>query len=301
MHIISIFGPTAVGKTSLSILLAKTLGFEIISCDSRQFYKELVIGTAKPSKEELKIVPHHFIEHLSVYQTYNAGSFERDASEKLDEIFSRYNAVFVVGGSCLYGKALLEGLDIFPEVSSEIKNLWISFFQRKGLHFLQDSLKKRDPCYYKTVDLNNPHRMIRALSVIESSGRPFSYFLKKRRRKNIKVIKIGLILPRAELYKRIDQRVDKMIKNGLLEEARIWSNCRHLNALKTIGYKEFFYYLDGHYDFYQAVNEIKKNTSKYAKKQITWLRKDSSILWFSPIEYKEILNFILKALYSLQS
>lgn len=299
MHIISILGPTAIGKTYLSILLAKTLGFEIISYDSRQFYKELVIGTAKPSKEELKIVPHHFIEHLSVYQTYNAGSFERDASEKLDEIFSRSNAVFVVGGSFLYGKALLEGLAIFPEVSSEIKNLWISFFQRKGLHFLQDSLKWRDPCYYKTVDLNNPHRIIRALSVIESCGRPFSDFLKKRRRKNIKVIKIGLILPKAELYKRIDQRVDKMIKNGLLEETRIWYNCRHLNALKTIGYKEFFYYLDGQYNFYQAVNEIKKNTRKYAKKQISFLRKDSSILWFSPIEYKEILNFIIKALYSL--
>ena len=293
--LIVLLGPTAVGKTFLSLALAKELSCEIVSFDSRQFYRELKIGVSLPDKEDLKEIKHHFIGHISIYQTYRAGDFEKEALRKLEELFFQYSIVLMVGGSGLYEKALTQGLDSFPEVPLEIQNELREIFKKKGLTSLQKELKYFDPVYYHHTDLYNPQRLIRALGVIRTSGQPFSSFrIGLRARRPFRVIKIGLYLPQQILYSHINKRVDQMIQKGLLQEAKTYHPYKYLNALQTVGYKEFFSYFEGLSTLENAIKEIKKNTRRYAKRQLTWYRKDQEVNWFFPNQKYEILTCIVK-------
>ncbi|WP_295810562.1 tRNA (adenosine(37)-N6)-dimethylallyltransferase MiaA [uncultured Apibacter sp.] len=291
----SIVGPTGIGKTSLSIILAQRLNTEIISCDSRQFYREMKIGTASPSLEELSLVSHHFINNLSIDQEYSVGDFEKDALKKISELFDKYNQLIMVGGSGLYEKAVNEGLDYFPDIDPNIRKELIKEFQEKGLDYLQDELKKNDPEYYAEVDCSNPTRMIRALEIFRGTGRPYSSFRNNLlRKRNFSTVKIGLTAPREIIYDKINKRVDLMIENGLLEEVISLKNYRHKNALQTVGYKELFEYLDGNISLEFAIEEIKKNSRRYAKRQLTWYRKDESVHWFNYLNTDEIIDFAMK-------
>lgn len=293
-YLINIVGPTAIGKTSLAIQLANKFNTEIISADSRQFYKEMRIGTAVPSAEELQAAKHHFIQHISIKDNYNVGDFESDAIKKLDELFKNNKIVIMVGGSGLYTKSVLEGLDYFPEVSLEIRQKLNLKLEKEGLDSLQQQLHKLDPDYYKIVDLENPHRVIRALEVCISSGKPYSSYLNQpKKKRNFTAISIGLSADREIIYDRINRRVDLMIAEGLLDEAKALFPKRELNALNTVGYKELFSYLEGKDSLETAVSEIKKNTRRFAKRQLTWFRKDQEINWFdykTPVE--EIQQFL---------
>ena len=296
-NLIIITGPTAIGKTGLAVFIAKALKTEIVSFDSRQFYKEMKIGTAVPTDEELAEVPHHFIQNLSIHDEYTVGDFERDALKKLEELFQKYNSVVMVGGSGMFEKAVTEGLDEFPEVDKTIRQNLIYEFDIYGLEPLQKELKEVDPDYYHQVDLNNPVRIIRALEVFRGTGKPFSSFRKNNSAKrNFNILKIGLELPREEIYDRINRRVDLMMEEGLLEEVKSLYKFKNLNSLQTVGYRELFDYLDGKFDLDFAVEEIKKNTRRYAKRQLTWYRKDEKINWFSPFEKEEILDYIFNHL-----
>ncbi|UBZ05957.1 tRNA (adenosine(37)-N6)-dimethylallyltransferase MiaA [Salegentibacter mishustinae] len=293
-YLINIVGPTAIGKTSLAIQLANKFNTEIISADSRQFYKEMSIGTAVPSAEELQAAKHHFIQHISIEDNYNVGDFESDAIKKLDELFKNNKIVIMVGGSGLYTKSVLEGLDYFPEVSLEIRQELNLKLEKEGLDSLQQQLHKLDPDYYKIVDLENPHRVIRALEVCISSGKPYSSYLNQpKKKRNFTAISIGLSAERKIIYDRINRRVDLMITEGLMDEAKALFPQRELNALNTVGYKELFSYLEGKDSLETAVSEIKKNTRRFAKRQLTWFRKDQEINWFdykTPVE--EIQQFL---------
>ncbi len=293
-YLINIVGPTAIGKTSLAIQLANKFNTEIISADSRQFYKEIRIGTAVPSAEELQAAKHHFIQHISIKDNYNVGDFESEAIKKLDELFKNNKIVIMVGGSGLYTKSVLEGLDYFPEVSLEIRQELNLKLEKEGLDSLQQQLHKLDPDYYKIVDLENPHRVIRALEVCISSGKPYSSFLNQpKQERNFTAISIGLSAEREIIYDRINRRVDLMITEGLMDEAKALFPKRELNALNTVGYKELFSYLEGKDSLETAVSEIKKNTRRFAKRQLTWFRKDQEINWFdykTPVE--EIQQFL---------
>ena len=293
-YLINIVGPTAIGKTSLAIQLANKFNTEIISADSRQFYKEMSIGTAVPSAEELQAAKHHFIQHISIKDNYNVGDFESEAIKKLDELFKNNKIVIMVGGSGLYTKSVLEGLDYFPEVSLEIRQELNLTLGKEGLDSLQQQLHKLDPDYYKIVDLENPHRVIRALEVCISSGKPYSSYLNQpKKKRNFTAISIGLSAEREIIYDRINRRVDLMIAEGLLDEAKALFPKRELNALNTVGYKELFSYLEGKDSLETAVSEIKKNTRRFAKRQLTWFRKDQEINWFdykTPVE--EIQQFL---------
>ncbi len=293
-YLLNIVGPTAIGKTSLAIELANRFATEIISADSRQFYKEMTIGTAVPSKEELEAAKHHFIQHISIQDTYNVGDFETEALEKLDELFKERNIVIMVGGSGLYTKSVLEGLDYFPEVSSEIRKDLNLKFEKEGLTPLQNKLQELDPDYFKIVDIENPHRLIRALEVCISSKKPYSSYLNQpKKTRNFTAISIGLDADRNIIYDRINKRVDIMIKEGLMEEAKNLFPKRELNALNTVGYKELFAYLEGNQSLETAISEIKKNTRRFAKRQLTWFKKDKETNWFNyktPVE--TIQNFI---------
>lgn len=296
-NLIIITGPTAIGKTGLAVFIAKALKTEIVSFDSRQFYKEMKIGTAVPTDEELAEVPHHFIQNLSIHDEYTVGDYERDALKKLKELFQKYNSVVMVGGSGMFEKAVTEGLDEFPEVDKTIRQNLIYEFDIYGLEPLQKELKEVDPDYYHQVDLNNPVRIIRALEVFRGTGKPFSSFRKNNSAKrNFNILKIGLELPREEIYDRINRRVDLMMEEGLLEEVKSLYKFKNLNSLQTVGYRELFDYLDGKFDLDIAVEEIKKNTRRYAKRQLTWYRKDEKINWFSPFEKEEILDYIFNHL-----
>ena len=296
-NLIIITGPTAIGKTGLAVFIAKALKTEIVSFDSRQFYKEMKIGTAVPTDEELAEVPHHFIQNLSIHDEYTVGDYERDALKKLEELFQKYNSVVMVGGSGMFEKAVTEGLDEFPEVDKTIRQNLIYEFDIYGLEPLQKELKEVDTDYYHQVDLNNPVRIIRALEVFRGTGKPFSSFRKNNSAKrNFNILKIGLELPREEIYDRINRRVDLMMEEGLLEEVKSLYKLKNLNSLQTVGYKEIFDYLDGKIDLEFAVSEIKKNTRRYAKRQLTWYRKDEKINWFSPFEKEEILDYIFNHL-----
>lgn len=292
-HLIVITGPTAIGKTGLAIFIAKKLKTEIISFDSRQFYQEMKIGTAVPSDEELKEVPHHFIQNLSIEQDYSVGNFERDALVKIEELFEKYDYLVFVGGSGLYEKAVTEGLDEFPQVDKSIRLNLIYEYDIHGLEPLQNELKEVDPVYYNLVDLNNPVRIIRALEIYRGTGKPFSSYRKNNySARNFQVTKIGLELSREEIYDRINKRVDLMMQEGLLEEVKSLYSKKHLNSLQTVGYRELFDYLDGKIELDFAIEEIKKNTRRYAKRQLTWYRKDPRIKWFSPFERENILTYI---------
>ncbi|QBA64365.1 tRNA (adenosine(37)-N6)-dimethylallyltransferase MiaA [Muriicola soli] len=275
-----IVGPTGIGKTSLAVQLAIHFKTEIISADSRQFYKEMNIGTAVPTKEELKMVPHHFVHQISVHENYTAGDFERDAIKKLDELFKYHDIVLMVGGSGLYIDTVVYGIDSFPKTKPGLRQELQKELEEKGLKPLQEELKLQDPDYYQKVDLQNPQRILRAIEVIRSSGKPFSDFLGKAKVKRpFQSVILGLEAPREIVYQRINSRVDQMMKSGLLEEVKTLRNYKHLNALQTVGYREIFSYLEGESDLENAILEIKKNTRRFAKRQGTWFRKNKEIRW----------------------
>lgn len=292
--LITIVGPTAIGKTALSILLAKHFNAEIISCDSRQFYKEMRIGTAVPSEAELKAAPHHFIQNRSIFDDYNVGDFEREALQKIHELFKTSQVVIMVGGSGLYVDAVLNGLDYFPKVAPEIREKLNDQLATDGLLSLQNQLKALDLETYQSITLDNPQRVIRALEVCIGSGLPYSSFKNKpKEQRNFKSIKIGLNADREIIYNRINQRVAIMMNDGLLEEAKALYPHKKLNALQTVGYRELFSFFDGTISKEFAIEEIKKNTRRFAKRQLTWFRKDTAILWF---DYKADVQKILKTL-----
>tara|TARA_R100000935_G_scaffold21195_1_gene39583 strand:+ start:1071 stop:1994 length:924 start_codon:yes stop_codon:yes gene_type:complete len=293
-YVISVVGPTAIGKTALSIKLAVAFNTEIISADSRQFYREIPIGTAAPSKEELNRSPHHFIHNRSIEDDYSVGDFEREALIKLDNIFEKNKVAVLVGGSGLYIKALLEGLDNFPEIVPSIREKLNDTFSTEGLEPLQQQLKELDPVYYSQIDIQNPHRVIRALEICIGSGKSFSSFLAQPKpKRSFQIISIGLDAPREEIYDRINLRVDAMMDEGLLEEAQVLYPKRRLNALNTVGYKELFAFFEERIDLETAVEEIKMNSRRYAKRQLTWFRKNKETTWFNyKTPFQEIEQFI---------
>lgn len=271
-------GPTAIGKTALGIKLAQHYHTDVISADSRQFFKEMTIGTAVPSKDELEAVKHHFIQHISIHNNYSVGDFERDAIELLQELFNTHQVVVLVGGSGLYVDAVTKGLDHFPDIDSSVRERLNSL----TLEELQEKLKESDPEYFEKVDIYNPHRLIRALEVCIGSGKPYSSFLNKRDiERSFKTIFVGLEAERSSVYDRINRRVDIMIKHGLLDEVKELFMYKNLNALQTVGYREFFDEMEGILNREQAIEEVKKNTRRFAKRQLTWFRKNREINWFN--------------------
>jgi len=280
--LIAIIGPTGIGKTSRAIGLARHFNTEIFSADSRQFFKEMKIGTAVPSDRELDEVKHHFIQHISILDSYTVGDFEREMVQSLEKFFEKNDVAILVGGSGLYVDAILYGLDDFPEVLPEVREELNALLHEKGISVLQKKLETLDVQYYNSVDLENPHRLIRALEVCISSGRPYSSFLRKKTGiRKFRHVLIGLCAQREVVYDRINQRVDLMLKQGLLEEAKSLYQHRNLNALKTVGYKELFEHFSGKTTLEHAIEEIKKNTRRFAKRQLTWYRKNKDVLWFN--------------------
>ena len=272
--LITIVGPTAIGKTSLSILIASHFKTEIISCDSRQFYKEMTLGTAVPEKEELAAVPHHFIQNRSVFEDYNVGAFERDALNVLDRLFKKHNIVVMVGGSGLYVKAVLEGLDDFPKIDPSIRLELKQVLKTEGIIPLQNQLKKLDIITYNTIDKDNPQRVIRALEICIGTNLPYSsYTSNSKKKRKFNSIIIGLSGEREKIYERINRRVDQMLENGLIDEAQKLYPNKELNALQTVGYKELFSFFEEKITKDEAIQEIKKNTRRFAKRQLTWFKK----------------------------
>jgi len=292
-YLIVIAGPTAIGKTDLSLSIAKKYDTDILSCDSRQFYKEMNIGTAVPSIDELAQVKHHFIQNLSIEQNYSVGKFELDALKKIEELHQSKDVIVMVGGSGLYIDAVCRGLDDFPEVPKELRDELNLRFKNEGIEPLKAQLIELDPEYHEEVDKANPHRIIRALEICISTGKSFSSFRKQQKKKRkFKTIKLILSRDREVLYSRINQRVDMMMAEGLLEEAKNVYEYRENNALQTVGYKELFAYFDGEWDLETAVSEIKKNTRRYAKRQMTWFRRDPETVFFNPSDESEIMNYL---------
>ncbi len=290
-NLIVITGPTAIGKTSLSIKLAKYLDCEIISADSRQFYKEMSIGTAVPSVDELKQAKHHFIQHKSIHDIYTVGEFEKEALKKINDLCTHNKYMILVGGSGLYIDAVTKGLDSFPEIDIEIRQRLQKECIVNGIESLQKQLKELDPVYYQKVDIRNTHRVMRALEVSISSGKPYSSFLTKTKKtRPFNTIKIGITAEREIIYNRINQRVEIMLEDGLLDEVKSLYKYKSLNALNTVGYKEIFNYLDHIWDLDFAVSEIKKNTRRFAKRQLTWFRKDPEIKWF---DFEDNLDLVV--------
>jgi len=291
--LIVIAGPTAVGKTRFAINLAQKLETEILSADSRQFYHELQIGTAKPTTAELGTVPHHFVGQLSIHDYYNISRYEQESLSLLDQLFGQNQSVLMVGGSGLYIDAVCRGVDDFPDPDPELRNYLKGILADEGIAKLQELLKLHDPDYYRSVDLANPNRLVRALEVSMATGIPYSeQRLNKPRKRNFRIIKIGLDLPRAELFRRINQRVDMMMQDGLLAEVMGLLPFRHLNALNTVGYKELFEYIDEIIPLELAVENIKTHTRRYAKRQLTWFRKDEEYTWFAPDRLDAVLEYI---------
>jgi tRNA dimethylallyltransferase len=292
--LITIVGATAIGKTALSIKLAQHFGCDIISCDSRQFYKEMSIGTAVPDTEELAAATHHFIQNRSILEDYSVGQFERDTLAKLDELFAKNPIQIMVGGSGLYVDAVLKGLDYFPEVDPVIRATLTQELEKKGIVPLQEKLKELDIETYNSITIDNPHRILRALEICIGSGKTYSSFKNKPKApRNFHSIKVGLTADREIMYDRINRRVDIMMENGLLEEVKNLYSHKKLNALKTVGYRELFEYIDGNFTKEFAIDEIKKNTRRFAKRQGTWFRKDKNILWF---DFKEQTEHIIKSI-----
>ena len=290
--LLSVVGPTAIGKTRMAIALAQHFGTEIISCDSRQFFKELSIGTAVPSPYELAQAKHHFIQHKSIFEPYSVGDFERDAISLLNTLFRTHDVVVMVGGSGLYANAVLSGLDDFPETDEQIRKELNAQYKAEGIVFLQQKLKTLDPVQYEKIDTNNPQRMIRALEVCMVTGKPYSSFLNKKETvRDFESIQVGLTAEREVLYNRIDERVEQMLEGGLLIEAQDMFRHKELNALQTVGYKELFAFFEEKASFGFAIEEIKKNTRRFAKRQFTWFHKDSSIHWF---DYRTTVEEVLQ-------
>ena len=289
--LIVIAGPTAVGKTDVAIRLARHLGTEILSADARQVYKELEIGTAKPSAAQLAEVPHHFISSHSIHNEYNAARYGEECLKLLQDLFLKYDNVILCGGSGLYIKAVLEGFDDVPEVDKNIRSAITEEYNSKGLSWLQEEVKKHDPEYFEVVDQKNPHRLVRAVEIARATGMKMADWRKRSKRENdFGVVKIGMTLPMEELYQRIDQRMDQMIAEGLFAEAERLYPYKDLQALQTVGYREIFAYMDHSYDKEEAVRLLKRNTRHYAKRQMTWFRKDTEFNWLSPNQWDEIVN-----------
>jgi len=294
MHtLLVITGPTGVGKTAVSLLLAEKFGCPIVSADSRQFYRELKIGTAAPTDDELEQVKHYFIGTHSIFDEYNAGQYEEEAISLLDELFEKHEVVLLTGGSMMYVDAVCNGLDNIPTVTADVRQFWQKQFASHGLEFIQHELKRLDEKHYAEVDLKNPKRIIHALEICSMTGKPYSDLRTgKRKIRNFNILKIGLNRQRPELYERINLRVDKMMHDGLLEEATRYYPYRHLNTLNTVGYKEIFEYLNGLCDLDTAINLIKQDSRRYAKRQLTWFNRDKEINWFHPEEVENIEKFI---------
>lgn len=293
-ELIVISGPTAVGKTSLAINLAKEINTEIISADSRQFYKELNIGVARPSQKELNSIKHHFIGHISIQDNYNAGEYEAEAIEKINSLFQKYEKLVITGGSGMYIDAITKGMDNLPNVDKSIREELNELFKDNGITPLQEELMEKDIEYYNIVDKQNHIRLIRALEIIRQTGKTFTSFrTNPKKERDFKIKKFVLIRDREELIQRINQRVDIMVEEGLIEEARELYPFRDLNALNTVGYKELFKYFDNKISLEEAIEEIKINTRKYAKRQVTWFRKDKDYTWLSAdkeINWKEVIH-----------
>ena len=296
-YLIVIGGPTAIGKTSIAIRVANYFGIEIISADSRQFYQEMNIGTAKPTATELAQAPHHFINNLSIQDTYSVGAYEKEVLAKLEVLLEGYEAAILTGGSGLFIRAICEGLDEFPAVPDGIRARWMSQLETEGIEPLQKTLKEQDPLYYTEVDIKNPHRLIRALSVIEASGQPFSNFRNQApKERPFEIVPILLEMDRAQLYERINLRVDIMMEQGLLAEAQQLHPQRQLNALQTVGYEELFNYFEGKTSLEEAVELIKRNSRRYAKRQMTWFRKKSHWQRFDAKDVDGLLHFLRERL-----
>ncbi|MES2431221.1 MAG: tRNA (adenosine(37)-N6)-dimethylallyltransferase MiaA [Bacteroidota bacterium] len=284
---IVIVGPTAVGKTAFAIEVAKHFSTQIISADSRQCFKELNIGVARPSEEELAAVHHYFIASHSIHDTVNAATFEKYALEKLDIIFSENDVAVMVGGTGLYVKAFCEGIDEIPEIDPAIRENIINDYNTNGIEWLHGQLKKNDPLFAEKGEMQNPQRMMRALEVKMSTGKSIvEYQSKNKLQRDFNIIKIGLEMPRAELYDRINRRVDIMVENGLLDEVKQLLPYEKLNALQTVGYRELFQYLDGEISLDKAIDLIKQNSRNYAKRQMTWFKKDETIKWIEVDDLK---------------
>ena len=292
--LISIVGPTGIGKTALSLKLAEHFKTEIISSDSRQFFKEMTIGTAVPSSEELSSVRHHFIQHISINDTYNVGRFEKEAIVKLEELFKTKDVIIMVGGSGLYSNAVVNGIDDFPDIPKTIREELNLRLKTEGIKVLQSQLKALDTISFNTIAIDNPQRLIRALEICIGTGKPYSSFLSKNRvTRPFKTISIGVKAEREIIYERINRRVDIMVESGLVNEAKSLLPHKYLNALNTVGYKELFKYLEGEWTLEFAISEIKKNTRRFAKRQLTWYRKDESIMWFDYLEdVNQIISYI---------
>ncbi|MGV3604510.1 MAG: tRNA (adenosine(37)-N6)-dimethylallyltransferase MiaA [Dyadobacter fermentans] len=292
-YLVTVAGPTAVGKTALAIQLANDLRTEIISADSRQFFRELSIGTAKPTPEELAQAPHHFVDSHSISEAYSAGDFERDALALLDTLFQKHNVVVMTGGSGFYVKAVLEGLDELPAPLPGLRESLTRQLEEQGLAVLQEQIREIDPDFAATPEIANPQRVVRALEVFHTSGTPISHFkLKNTRQRQFQPINIALDRDRAELYRRIDERMDIMLQEGLVEEAKSVIAYREHHALKTVGYREVYSYLDGEYDEQEMVRLLKQNSRRYAKRQLTWFRHQGNFEWFHPGDYDRILEYV---------
>lgn len=291
--LIVLVGPTAIGKTSTGINIARHFNSEIVSSDSRQIYKELCIGTAVPNKNELAAVPHHFIHTHSITENYNASKYETEAINLIERLFEKKDVLLLVGGSMLYIDAICKGIDSMPDVDPEIRKNLKNQLEVGGIGSLRQLLKKLDPEYYHTIDLKNPNRIIHALEIYLTTGKPFSSFHTNQQKKRpFSILKIGLNCERDELHRRINTRVDKIIENGLEDEARKVYPLKNLNALNTVGYREWFAHFDGEITSQKAIDLIKRNTRRYARKQLTWFRKDTDINWFEPDRTDQIISFI---------
>lgn len=299
-YLITIVGPTAIGKTSLSIVLADYFKCEIISCDSRQFFKEMTVGTAVPSESELATAKHHFIQNKSIFDNYTVGDFEKEAMAKLDELYLTNDYVILVGGSGLYVDAILKGFDEFPEIDASLRLTINSNYEKLGIGYLQQKLEALDPDYYERLTkenpqtLQNPQRMMRFVEVCMGSGKPYSSFLnQKQNSRNFTPILIGLEADRKIIYNRINQRVDIMMNEGLLAEAKSLFPNKELNALQTVGYRELFSYFDREISLEFAIEEIKKNTRRFSKRQLTWFKRNENTKWFDfETPYEEIVDYI---------
>ncbi|MEO6611692.1 MAG: tRNA (adenosine(37)-N6)-dimethylallyltransferase MiaA [Chitinophagaceae bacterium] len=291
--VIVIAGPTAVGKTAVAIAVARQFNTAIISADSRQCYKELKIGVARPSEDELRQAPHHFIATHSIREEVTAAMFEEYALQKAGELFLVHDKIVMVGGTGLYIQAFCEGLDAIPATDPAIRQSIISAYEEKGLAWLQSEIEQKDNAFYSSGEIKNPHRLMRALEVIESTGRSIlSFRNKEKKTRNFNIIKTGLTLPKEQLHHHIDTRVDRMIKDGLLEEVKSLLPYRELKALRTVGYTEILNHLDGNSSLEKAVEQIKTNTRQYAKRQMTWFRKDTGLKWFAPGGINEIVDCV---------
>lgn len=294
--LISLVGPTAIGKTAMSIGLANAFETEIISCDSRQFYREMAIGTAKPSLEELQAAPHHFINSHSIHDTYTAGDYEKEALNKIESLFKKHETLILTGGSGLFEKAVIDGFDPMPKGTKELREELNSLYQKEGLEPILIQLEKLDPEAYDAVEKSNPRRVIRTLEINLAGGKPLSHWKAQKTVRPFQTIRIGLNMDREELYNRINTRVDTMMDEGLLEEVQSLHDFQHLNTLQTVGYSELFAYLNGLTSLDEAIENIKQNTRRYAKRQLTWFRKYPDLTWFEPNQIKDVLEHIMNTI-----